>query len=806
MYLKHFLSGVSLACLLILPVMAAEPLQPRGEVSVKGGTDRSLLTTEFWAPIAQESDRVLYGDIRLMGDNDENREGNLGIGYRQIHKNAVLGGHAWIDRRRTQHNSTFHQLTFGLERLGHVVDARANVYVPLNSSRTITTPNVGSTTPYLAGSGIFYDTNGSISETPQYGLDGELGYRIPIFQKHADAIRVYGGGYHFFRNNTDNVTGFRIRTEAQINRIVSVGARYQYDEPRGSQGFLEATLKFPFSAKKLYQTDALRSRLDEAPERDVDIVTDTKIDNGLTKPIINTTTGQQQRVIYVDNTNTQTGDGTKENPYSILKNAEANLQANDVLYINHGDGTTAGMNQGIIIDKPNVTLIGSGSAFVYDGGKFTAQNGTNYSGVLLQAASVAPIITNNQAFVDDGTGNVTSITGNGIFATQDNISISGISVSNASAGGIFVLAQKPGTVFNNVMISNVTVTSSQNGRGILVHAYDGAMINNVNVIGNTSNGNLGTGGIGIQIRARLAGSQINNIIIQNNKTNNNSLHGSEVLASNDARIVDTIMQGNTTSGNNGIGVSVLSNLNSKLDIVRITDNISTGNMGASGSGIRASSSNNSVISNAMITNNISTSNIGRGIYILVDNSQLNQLSLIQNTASNNTGSNGFGIDIRTGVNGIITEAYLTDNVTKTNTRSGLALIVAATSAINKADLQKNISTNNTDHGIWLYASAATSMLNNVSLSSNELTANGANGVYLLKTTGAVYNVDMGGGASGSIGRNKVFSNTGTEIRIDNGYALTARNNYWGGGDLTVGERTLNGGSTIDTTGFLVTAP
>eukprot|EP01136_Pigoraptor_vietnamica_P024963 Opistho-1_new@78449 len=368
MYLTRILSGCSLFVLLACPVMASEPLQPRAEVSVKGGSQRSLLTTEFWAPLAQQKDKVLYGDIRLMGDNDDNREGNLGVGYRQVKNDAVLGVHGWIDRRRTQHNSTFHQLTLGAERLGHIVDVRSNIYIPLNQGRSIITPNLGVSTPYLAGSGIYYDTNGLLQETPQYGVDWEVGYRLPLFQKKIDTLRVYGGGYYFFRDNTVEVPGTRFRTEAQVNKALSVGARVQYDKPRGTQGFLEATLKFPFSAKRLYQESRIRSRLDESPERDVDIVTESNvIDTGLRKPILNTTTGIEQRILYVDNTKSDSGDGSYEKPFNNLKVAEAALQANDILYVSRGDGTTRNMDKGIVIDKPNIQLIGSGVALTYGG-------------------------------------------------------------------------------------------------------------------------------------------------------------------------------------------------------------------------------------------------------------------------------------------------------------------------------------------------------------------------------------------------------------------------------------------------------
>ena len=83
--------------------------------------------------------------------------------------------------------------------------------------------------------------------------------------------------------------------------------------------------------------------------------------------------------------------------------------------------------------------------------------------------------------------------------------------------------------------------------------------------------------------------------------------------------------------------------------------------------------------------------------------------------------------------------------------------------------------------------------------------NALNGVWVVKSS-TVFLVDLGGGAAGSVGQNTIQNNTGTEVRVDGGYALSAKTNYWGGADLSAGEKTLNGGSTVDTTGFLTVNP
>jgi hypothetical protein len=515
-----YLTG-SLLCLLSVSLPAAaddystaldDHLEPRVQVGVKGGSERSTLTTEMWAPLAQTSGKVIYTDLRLMGDDDDNREGNFGFGYRQVVKetDSVLGVHGWIDQRRTDNNSTFHQLTLGAESLGNVFDMRMNGYVPLSNSHTILFPNTGSLVPYLAGTGIYYDTNGSLVETPQYGVDAELGYRLPVLQKQLDTLRVYGGVYSFFRDKTDPVNGFRIRTEAVINPALSIGARYQYDDPRGSQGFLEATIRFPFSAKKMYQQKGLYGRLDESPERDIDIVTSAKRDSGLHKPVINNDSGTAQRIIYVDNTAATGGDGSKDHPFNNLTSAQDSLKANDILYIAHGDGTTTNMDQGIVVHQDNVTLIGSGSNFVFDNDKYHASNNTDYTGVTLISATSAPMITNIQPWLDNYTGNA-------VYVDAANFSISGITTSNANGRGVMVRAEN-GKNLGVVSIDNMT--ASNNGiNGIHVTASGaGSVIEQVNITNSVTNGN---GSYGVFVYANTNGV-INNAVVTNIASSSNA--------------------------------------------------------------------------------------------------------------------------------------------------------------------------------------------------------------------------------------------------------------------------------------------
>ena len=89
--MRALLLSVSVLSLLPSTAIAAEPLEPRLEGSWRAGTERNIYVSEFWVPIMQDEGGVLYGDIRFMGDSDDGREFNAGLGYREMVNSDVLG-------------------------------------------------------------------------------------------------------------------------------------------------------------------------------------------------------------------------------------------------------------------------------------------------------------------------------------------------------------------------------------------------------------------------------------------------------------------------------------------------------------------------------------------------------------------------------------------------------------------------------------------------------------------------------------------------------------------------------------------
>lgn len=751
------------------------PLLPRVDVGFQGGTERNILQTRAWVPLSQASDRVVYGDLRFSGDDDNNREQNLGVGYRQMRGDVVYGGHVWADRRTTDRGSTFYQTTLGAEAMGRNLEGRANVYIPLSKGKKYLTAPTGPATPYLAGTGVYVNTAGVVIEEPQMGIDLELGARLPFLENTVDSTRVYGGVYHFDSGKTENVSGWRTRLLLDVAPWLQVGGRYQHDGARGSQGFLEAT--FRFGGKSSFRSQGLRARLDESAERDIDIVTSSAVvDSGIATPVVNAATGTQQRILHLDNMAAPGGDGSSERPFNTLAAAQAAIQDNDILYIRQGTQSTNGQNTGLTINKNGVSVIGSGSALVLDGAKLGTANGLLPSSLVLIPAGAPPSITN--------TG------GTGIAVNGDNISIKGLIVDDPSGVGITA------TNRTGLTVEDVTVFSA--GSQGLRADYTAPGDYSLNINRSVFHANNGSA-IFVNNTAGTVSATIENNLIRQNTF-------SGVYTFNDGastRMTATIRNNNSYANQRGFYSLTQNNANATI---AITGNSATTNT-MEGYFFESFSSGTRV--NVTADQNISSSNLDRGNLVWAKTgSRIDYTS--SNGINNNNGSNGLWIEANGNnsfVSGNITDSEYNRNGSK-NAQSGIVAISAGgngpshiiniersnissnggagfsssnggTNTSVSVTLKNNTLNHNVSNGISISA-GATAISTNVLLDGNTTSLNAATGT-LISINGAgvsapsvtVKNHLSERNASAGFGVSAVAGGSINTVHID---GLTSRNN------------------------------
>jgi hypothetical protein len=175
------------------------------------------------------------------------------------------------------------------------------------------------------------------------------------------------------------------------------------------------------------------------------------------------------QVWFVDNTATAGGQGRSSDPFDTLAEAAAVADANDVIFVHTGDGTTTGQNDGIIL-QDNLILTGEGVVLEID---------INGSNTTLLAAGTAPTLGN-------ASGDVIEI-------ANDNV-ISGIDIEATMGAGI-----RGNNDGGTTTLSSVSITNTGTGNSLDLNNQSGAFSFSGSITGTSS-------GDGIEIANSTSGT------------------------------------------------------------------------------------------------------------------------------------------------------------------------------------------------------------------------------------------------------------------------------------------------------------
>lgn len=690
-------------------VTAARAEEPKwgGWIDAGGkiGNKRDIGELDIFLPLAQDGTRLLFADLRGILDDQHQREGNFGLGYREMLDNGWnLGGYGFFDRRRSGTGHYFSQATLGLEALGADFDARINGYLPLGT-REYEVP--GSTSVDLSGTSIRMSNS---YERAYHGGDAELGWRVPLLDAEGDnELRLYGGGYWFDAANSDAVAGPRLRLEWRLYDLLddlpgsrlTLSGEIQRDQPRGTQEFLGFKLRLPLqpdpAARRLSPQER---RMMDPVMRDVDIVTQqAKVSEAV--KMDGTTIGA---VTQLSGTDLQAKLNAATPGSLLLLNGEAivsapvTLNAGQVL---RGGGTT-------------ITLTGASS------GKVFAYTIPGSTGIIKGAvAGDAVVKMAADSTLRDVRVENTSTDSNAWAISADNVSGATLqNVTMVSAAGGLKLNNS-----NNFTLSSSRITAAQ-GSAINVNGGTGLDLN-----GNTLTQN-GDRGIGITA-SNAAGSIRGNTITTNGNGNGLDDYDSNARPSHGLSIANSgslTVSGNTitTNGTQANGIHVTSSAG-----IQISNNTVTTN-GYMGRGLHLLNSDNATISgNTIATNTTDGSNwsyLTIAFGVMTDNSS--NLSIRGNTVTTQM-KGAHGVYMRYGSGNTVSGNTVTVHGDNTNavsilrstssTVSGNTL--RATNTDNSLGVQMGIYSHNgvienntittpTNIGIWIYDSDDTTARNN----------------------------------------------------------------------------------------------
>lgn len=470
-------------------------------------------------------------DLRGHIFNNKRMAANAGIGIRGIWKQRVYGSNVYYDYRNTN-RFHYNQIGVGLETLGELWDLRINGYLPVGAKKS---------DPFSVRFGQFFGHNFSVSQKYEFSMKGadlEAGFH---FGKTENFDFYAAAGPYYFVGEIGGATwGGKARISGSYRDYITAEFSNSLDHTFHYRPQGQVTFSWPFGPRakknKAENYCALANRMIQPVGRQEIIVVNRKRRDSVA---IDPATGKPFFLLFVNNQSHSAG--TFESPYPTLAEAENNSKPGDIIYVYPGDGTTTGMDGGILL-KPDQKFFGSGIAQTLV---------TNQGTITIPAqSSTLPNITN---------------VGGSAVTLANGVEVSGFLITEANTYGV------AGTNVTGVTVANSTIMGSQgtlaSGDGVNIYADDGLfhelVLNNLTA---TNNGNNG-------IYVATSGTTSANITISNcflaangfgSVSSSNAVTNGIVLNAADTSNMTAQLESNSVLTNQQYGIVLDSSSNGRL--------------------------------------------------------------------------------------------------------------------------------------------------------------------------------------------------------------------------------------------------
>jgi hypothetical protein len=404
-------------------------------------------------------------DIRGHMFNNGKYAASAGIGERSYIPsiNHLFGLYCYYDARQGEKGLFAQQVSPGLELLGKRMEYRVNGYFPVGPRRS---HRYDSQFHKFDGNSLFMKFR---RKYVLLGGDAEVGAHITQTTKND----VYFGiGPYYFTGDPLTAWGGKARFLWRYQDYVALEASYSYDHLFKNSVQGSVSFSYPFGPKvhrkrqdcKTGENLAL-SRAAFAPYRfEIPVVKRKTIK----QKAINPATNAPFRALFVNNLSHSAG--TFESPFSTLTAAQNASVPNDIIYVYPGDGTTNGMNNGIVL-KDGQFLFGSGTFHPLK---------TKHGHIVIPPFSATPpSLTNAGSIVT--LGNSCEVSGLYLIATQAGSNaidgIAGITNTNINqniiTGSVNYAAINVNGLGNFSIKRNIMIAGANGITGIMAQVLDG---------------------------------------------------------------------------------------------------------------------------------------------------------------------------------------------------------------------------------------------------------------------------------------------------------------------------------------------
>lgn len=379
------------------------------------GYNKGYSTLEgFFTPIdLWKNHYIPFLDLRAHLFNNGKWAGNAGIGLRFLTSSRVWGMNGYYDYRKTEHEH-YNQISAGFESLGRVWDFRVNGYLPIGAK----------TSPYFNTEFQRFEGNSIIvrrkREFAMKGANAEAGIHL---NSSRNFPLYFAFGPYYLEGKGKVAWGGEGRLRLSLSDYLMLEGNTSYDKIFKWIGQAQVGLNFPFGGRR-----KVKQRKEHTCKEELMLATrlEQRVDRFEIIPVHNqhveqtaTLLGTQEplNLIFVDNTSSS--DGTFESPFSTLATAQNNSKPNDIIIVLPGDGTSTGLDKGIVLQNGQKLL---GAHLSY---RLATAQGTI---VLPALASSAPLLTNTNNFAQ-------------VIASAAHNEIAGLQIKSTtgiSSGGILV--------------------------------------------------------------------------------------------------------------------------------------------------------------------------------------------------------------------------------------------------------------------------------------------------------------------------------------------------------------------------------
>ncbi|MCK4934081.1 MAG: hypothetical protein KAR79_00685 [Simkaniaceae bacterium] len=435
-------------------------------------------------------------DARYLLLNHGKNGANLGtgLGY-QFEKENRLTGYAYFDLTESKTDHYFNQITAGLSYTHPLLVSGKdygeftcyfNGYFPIkNREKNVKAPSFAK----------FKGNHLIINQTDRLALTGtnlELGYLSSYWNDFN--IYVAGSGYYFEKASLDTFGGYG-KLRVTYNDLIHAEVMVSGDRLFGTNVSGTFGIRIPLDCKGMKAVKTKTPRLHRL--RPVERFEPMILDTEKRKVIAKNKCGKTLNYIFVNNLCGSCG--TFESPFGTLLEAQNASTPCDTIYVFRGDGTTTGMDMGVVMQE-NQTLAGSGSPLTV---------GTTLGPVTIpKLTELRPVITNT--------------TGNGITLAINN-TINGIIIDGSAGIGIVLDNINPNPSTININCTD-SIRNTLQGGGF---GANGPLVLNISNSNFSSNMAQGLAGASLQGKTMIF---VNNSDFINNITNGfiwNAINNSE---------------------------------------------------------------------------------------------------------------------------------------------------------------------------------------------------------------------------------------------------------------------------------------